>query len=251
MAEYNSFYTGEQIDAAVYDGQIMDGVKFEDNPLCFVAHESGTFKFTQAISYSLTGGLTWTTLPANTNTPTIEAGCRIFWGGSLVPQPYAGIGTFSSTGKFSVEGNVMSLFYGNNYSNRTSFPNSEDFGGLMSLFKDCTNLISAKNLCLPVTNLPIGAYASMFQNCTSLVIGPKIPVASTFAGYAFAGMYQGCTSLKQVTCLSAIGGTTSSGWLQGVSAHGTVIMIKENTTGMSFNSTSGIPSGWGVLWYSL
>ena len=46
---------------------------YSQDYLTFVAKEDGTFKFSgNSINYSVDNGETWTTLPSNTNTPTIK-----------------------------------------------------------------------------------------------------------------------------------------------------------------------------------
>lgn len=88
--------------------------------LTFVALEDGTFQLsTNTISYSLDNGETWTELAANTASPTITAGNKIMWKGELIPSSGAGVGIFSATGNFDVQGNVMSLLFGDNYKGQT------------------------------------------------------------------------------------------------------------------------------------
>jgi hypothetical protein len=62
-----------------------------------------------------------------------------------------GMGTFSSTGRFNVEGNIMSLWYGDD------FIDKNDLGGrtwiFHTLFKNCTKLVDASKLILPATTL--------------------------------------------------------------------------------------------------
>ena len=85
--------------------------------LTFSTLEDTTFSFSiNNIDYSLDNGETWETLVAGTNTPTINAGKTVLWKASgLTPTSSAGIGTFSSTGKFNAKGNIMSLVNGDNF----------------------------------------------------------------------------------------------------------------------------------------
>ena len=166
--------------------------------LKFIAKSKGTFKFTKAVSYSIDNGLNWVELAANTNSPSIKKDGEILWKATLTPSS-SGIGTFSSTANFNVEGNIMSLIYGDNYNNQTSLPTTGTFS---SLFKNATHLISASELQLPATTLTSTCYASMFQGCTSLTAAPELP-ATTLAGSCYQAMFNGCTSLTTAPELPA------------------------------------------------
>lgn len=162
--------------------------------LTFVALEDGTFKFSgSSIDYSLDGGATWATLNSNTNSPTVQSGSTIMWKGNLSVIAYnKGIGTFSSTGHFNVQGNIMSLLSGDSFANATTIVNNNQF---LSLFNSCTNLINAENLSLPATTLFQNCYKRMFYGCSSLTTAPTVLPATTLANYCYASMFNGCTSL--------------------------------------------------------
>ena len=176
--------------------------------LTFVAQESGTFKFNgkmsnDHISYSVDGGKTWNTLASNTNSPTVSSGSKIMWKGELVVDssdwPFS-IGTFSSTGKFAVEGNIMSLLFGDNFYDKTDLT-GKNFAFVL-LFSDCTGLTSAENLVLPATTLASYCYSNMFQGCTSLTTAPELP-ATTLANYCYSSMFRGCINLLVAPTLPA------------------------------------------------
>ena len=95
--------------------------------LTFVGTETPTsFKFSgSGISYSLDEGKTWVELASDTDSPSIGDGEKIMWKGEMTPNGEAGIGTFSATvngtienGTFNIEGNVMSLLYGDNFADK-------------------------------------------------------------------------------------------------------------------------------------
>ena len=160
--------------------------------LTFVALEDGTFQLTtNAVNYSLDNGETWTELAANTATPTVTAGNKIMWKGVLTPSSSNGIGTFSSTGQFDAEGNAMSLLYGDEFKEQTSF--SENTNHFKYLFLSA-KIINAENLSLPATTLANKCYQYMFYNCTSLTTAPELP-ATTLAESCYEDMFQNCTSL--------------------------------------------------------
>ena len=169
------------------------------NYLTFVASESGTFRFTKNVQYSIDNGSTWTTLAKNTDTPTVQAGQKIMWKGNLVPSG-DGIGTFSSSKQFTVEGNTMSLLYSDNFIGQTSLSGNEFV--FYHLFAGCIKLISAEKLSLPATTLASNCYTGMFRNCSSLTTAPQLP-ATTLANQCYHLMFEGCTSLTTAPSLPA------------------------------------------------
>ena len=167
--------------------------------LTFVAIEDGTFQFNKdGISYSLDDGETWTNLTKNTNTPTITTGNKILWKGVLTPMMFSGVGTFSSTGQYNVQGNIMSLIYGDDYAEETGMEEFCYYG----LFNYDTNVVNAVNLSLPALTLTNSCYYGMFQGCTSLTTAPVLP-ATTLASNCYSDMFSGCTSLVNAPELPA------------------------------------------------
>ena len=217
---------------------------YSQDYLTFVAKEDGTFKFTgNSINYSVDDGETWTTLPSNTDTPTIQARNKIMLKATLIQQDSNGIGTFSSTSKFIAQGNVMSLLYGDD------FIGQKDLTGknyvFYNLFNGCTGLTNAKNLCLPATTLTNNCYSGMFNGCTSLTVAPELP-ATTLANYCYSGMFNGCTNLNYIKMLATDISATDClyNWVIEVSSTGTFVK-HPNMTSLS-TGTSGIPTGWTV-----
>ena len=162
--------------------------------LTFVALQDGTFKFSRnAMQYSLDNGTTWTTLAANTSSPTVTTGNKIMWKQTgLTPNSSNGIGTFSATGNFNVQGNIMSLLYGDNFRNKTNL-SGKDYV-FRNLFNGNAKIVSAENLVLPATTLASYCYYSMFFGCTNMTTAPELP-ATTLANYCYAGMFINCTSM--------------------------------------------------------
>ena len=102
--------------------------------LTFEALEDTTFKFTRnALEYSVDDGSTWVELPASTNTPTVASGDKIMFKKSNSKS----IGTFSSTGKFNVSGNIMSLLYGDDFDGQISLSGKDRVFAM--LFYNCKN----------------------------------------------------------------------------------------------------------------
>ena len=165
---------------------------YSQDYLTFVAKEDGTFKFIgKSINYSVDNGETWTTLPSNTDTPTIQAGNKIMLKATLTPTS-SGIGKFSSTGKFTAQGNVMSLLYGDDFIGQKGLT-GKDYT-FYNLFSSCIGLTNAKNICLPATILIPYCYCYMFYGCSALTTAPKLP-AIILADNCYRSMFYGCTSL--------------------------------------------------------
>ena len=180
--------------------------------LTFMALEDGQFGFitstNNVISYSIDEGRTWTELERNSPTSTVTAGNKIMWKGELEEiGEHNGIGSFASSGSFDVQGNVMSLLYGDNFGGQTNtsrlcnlFCRVEEQqqieGPSIYEYYPCS-VVNAKNLVLPATTLTEGCYHEMFRDCTSLTSAPELP-ATTLASQCYRDMFRGCTSLANV-----------------------------------------------------
>lgn len=178
--------------------------------LTFVVKSGGTFTFNPSaigttastLEYSLDSGSTWATLPHRTASPRLEPNSTIMW--RMVwndSTNISGIGYFSATAGFEVEGNPLSLVYGNNFASQTSLASYPKV--LHSLFSDCTTLTNAENMVLPATTLSNDCYSFMFEGCTNLKKGVAVLPAMTLTEGCYDSMYMGCTSLLQATELPA------------------------------------------------
>ena len=173
-----------------------------DEYLTFVALEDGTFTFAPSggnvISYSIDNGHTWSDLAADTNTPTVTRGNKVLWRGEMTPVDYRGVGTFSSTGKFKAQGNIMSLLFGADFKGQTDLTGKSY--AFYRLFSSNSNLVNVQNLSLPATTLAESCYREMFKGCTSLTRVPELP-ATTLASNCYNGMFGGCTGLTTAPVL--------------------------------------------------
>ena len=92
------------------------------------------------------------------------------------------------TATYDIEGNIMSLLYGDNFAESTTFQgNSYIF---CSLFKKAP-VISAENLILPATTLKEYCYRGLFSWCTTLTKAPALP-ATTLATGCYWYMFEHC-----------------------------------------------------------
>ena len=185
---------GEHKDDPSYD--------YSKDYLTFEAVDDGTFKFTRnSLEYSIDDGNTWVSLPANTDTPTVSSGNKImFKQTGLIPKSSYGIGTFSSTGRFNVYGNIMSLLYGDDFDDQTSL--SGKSYAFRSIFNACSKILNISNLILPATTLEHYCYAYMFSGCTGITSTPELP-ATTLSTYCYIGMFNGCTGITTAPELPA------------------------------------------------
>ena len=141
----------------------------------------------------------WNTLPANSNTPTINKGQTLSFKCNLTKSGNC-IGTFNINKKCSVQGNIMSLLFGDNFIEQTDLTGYSY--AFYRLFKNCNTLTNANELILPATTLASNCYAYMFRDCTSLTTAPELP-ATILASGCYSNMFSGCTNLTTAPELPA------------------------------------------------
>ena len=182
--------------------------------LTFVMVQSGTFSFTNFdLQYSVDGGA-WTTLTAGTSTPTISAGSRVRWKSSGYTPPSNSVrGTFSATGTFDIEGNIMSLIGGDNFAELTEITNNAQF---YSLFDGCSKVRNAEWMVLPATTIATNSYRSLFDG-SSLVIPPQVLPATTVPSGAYQAAFVNCSNLIECPDIMAttLTGTNNMRWMFG------------------------------------
>ena len=226
--------------------------------------------YNKAIQYSVNNG-TWTSITASTTAPTIavSAGDVVRFKGTNTV--YAGSkanydGFEGGTAEFDIEGNIMSLVYGDNFTGSTSMTGTYNF---CSIFKK-SNVISAEHLVLPSTTLTSYCYRAMFSLCPSLLNPPALPattlaqgcywymfekcpmeyapdlLAKTLVRECYGNMFTGCANLSYIKCMANSGLSVTSAltsWVKGVAATGT--FIKDGNTTWS-TGDNGIPRGWTI-----
>ena len=238
---------------AVMENALVD---YRKTYLTFIALESGTFTLTipsaidtdyvTSVSYSLDNGGSWTTTENSGNevvitTDTIAAGNSVMWKGEASAYANSSVAsTFSSTGSFAVQGNIMSLLYNDNFSGQVSM-NVYSFS---KLFFD-SDVVNAENLVLPSTTLTEGCYSGMFQGCTGLTTAPTL-LATTLAASCYKNMFNGCTALGYIKCMATDISATdcTDSWVDSVAVAGRFVKspaMADWTTG-----SDGIPTGWEV-----
>ena len=154
------------------------------------------------ISYSIDNGTTWTTTTidgtAKTITVNLDNGGTVMWKGN-------GATTSNNTGQTNsiiikgtkthdMYGNIASLLYGDNFSDKTVFPSSGF--GFCCLFYEDRFVVDASNLVLPFTSLRSYCYGLMFRGCSRLEKAPELP-AITLANRCYWQMFSQCIALVE------------------------------------------------------
>lgn len=118
---------------------------------------------------------------------------------------------------------------------------------LSFMYEDCTSLTTAPSMASLVTVEAGGLYQT-FRYCTSLQTGVDLRSVTSVTTVSCYYMYQGCSVLNVAYAPSVASWNTSamSNWLSGVAASGTLYA----PSGVSIpTSSSGIPSGWTLVYY--
>ena len=179
-----------------YTQSYLTIVSLEDNNTIGWKVSESSIKKT--ISISTDNGITWTEKVPYTNTANtlaiLNTGDKILIKGSNTTYGTSSHSNyFTSTANFNVEGNIMSLIYGDNFIGQTTLSSAYKYT-FRELFYNCTKLRSAENLKLPLKTLINYCYSQMFCGCTSLTTAPELP-ATTLAENCYNGMFYNCRSL--------------------------------------------------------
>ena len=227
--------------------------------------------YTKTIEYSINNG-TWTSITASTTPPTfaVSENDVVRFRGSN--STYAGSktnydGFEGGTATFNIEGNIMSLVYGDNFIGNTTLSGTYNF---CSIFKK-SNVVSAENLILPTMTLTNYCYRAMFSLAPLLEIAPALPAttlaqgcywymfeaapiteapelpAPTLVRECYGYMFTSCVSLAYIKCLATGGFSTTqclSGWVNNVASSGIFVKDANATTWPTGNN--GIPTNWVV-----
>ena len=223
-----------------------------------------------ALHYSKDNGKTWSE-PSDGMTLSVNDGDKVLWKGTGYSSNGLGVFSGSTNLRYTVEGNVMSLLFGDDFKGQTSlegksytflriFYNNKNItsaehlslpattladGCYNAMFSGCSNLVYAPKV-LPATTLETSCYSTMFSGCTSLVTAPELP-ATTLAKFCYYHLFLDCNSLNYIKCLarniSAL--NCLSEWVKNVASTGT--FVKDASMTSWSTDINGIPTGWTVL----
>ena len=106
---------------------------------------------------------------------------------------------------FYVYGNVMSLLYPDNFSEKTEILKAKSFSFLFNDYEANPHLKNNSiDLVLPATTLAESCYEGMFNNCSGLTSAPALPATDlTNANDCYNRMFSGCTGLIEAPELPA------------------------------------------------
>ena len=171
--------TQEGKEEIPYDQQYLTLDVLTGGTIMWVANNN----VTKTISYSINDG-EWTEITASsTGTPiTVISGDKVRLKGTN-DRYSSGVkdncSCFSGgTAYYNIEGNIMSLIGGDNFTGVTTFSTTWTFHDLFNTSK----AVSAENLIMPVTTLTNYCYRAMFAHSASLVIPPELPATTLSQG---------------------------------------------------------------------
>ena len=277
-ASYSGFTATGNV--TVYQ-EAAESSDFSKKPLTFKILSAGIISWTasntdiaKTIDYKLNNGA-WVSITSNTSssapTITVNSGDKIQFRGNNAQYGNSSskYNSFSgSTASFEVEGNIMSLIYGDDFKNNSTINDYTFYG----LFINCANLVSAENLVLPATTLATGCYQNMFRDCAKLTTAPALPAttlaascyqnmfgrctslttspelpAANLAFFCYNSMFQGCRNLNYIKCLATNLGfmLSTDNWVRNVAPTGTFVKAASMTKWTT--GDSGIPAGWTVI----
>ena len=225
------FGTGKRIDRSLYRNQYltMTNMHSSTNTFTITIGASVSTTYVPSISYSRNNGVTWTKTDNINNQEVIITISDVPVNGKVLLKgpiratrntrtneaPYMTI--ISATAYFSISGNLMSLFYGDNFYNKIAFP-TNDTGRAAGLFWHSTTIRDASNLILPVTNTVANGnianaatYERMFDNCSNLLY-PPADIAARYVGpLDFSYTFSMCTSMLSFPTLHIVTLSTNIG----------------------------------------
>lgn len=238
----------DENETVYYDDALPEPAPYSQDYFTFVAEADNltiglAYAEDNVFQYSTDSGATWSDLTNNQSTSSVNSGETIMFKASgLTKHSYYGIGVLTPSVNAMVQGNIMSLVYGDNFARKTSLAIDSQFA---ALFWNATKLTSAENLIMPATTLRSMCYAEMFNGCTSLTTAPTLP-ATTLVDGCYYYMFMSCTSLNYIKCLATNISTSNSTykWVSGVARTGTFVKaasMNDWTTG-----NNGIPANWTI-----
>ena len=265
----------------VYESQYLRTTALEDGTITFFVPDLlKTWYLFSDVYYSTDNGVTWNTSGVldsegnETTTLNVTAGQSVLWKCTadrmgLNDGRHQGC-QFGGTASFNVDGNIMSMIYGDNFIGSTIGNRTYVFTKMFMNSKvvDASNLIMLKSV---TTN---GCYSYMFYGCRDLTVPPELP-ARALSEKCYEYMFYGCTGLRMppvlpaetlvedcydhmltncsnIIYIKALFTTTpgtdyTNYWVQNVAESGTFVK-NENAT-WDVVGYHGIPVGW-VIQYS-
>lgn len=246
-----------------------DFIDYSLQYLTFIATSNGTFVFDgiTPISYSTDEGATWSS-PSYNTTINVNVGDKVLWKGNMSSS---GKRFSGGTASFEVQGNIMSLLYGDNFVGQThstntyfqytfsksNVTNAENlvlpettmtYGGYQRMFEGCTSLIKSPKI-LPATTLATACYEFMFKDCSAMTTSPILPATTANITACYSDIFRNCSSLNYIKAMfiNTPSTTGQNNWVNGVAASGTFVMnAAAPWNPESYRGVYGVPQGWTV-----
>lgn len=181
------------------EGGIADYMTFvslaDGNVIKFFASDDNN---TRSIDVS-TNGRAWETKTSSTTGATLATlnnGQKLYVRG--VTSSYSN-GTyyhyFEATEYFALQGNIMSLLYGDNFIGQTALPSGTYT--FYSMFSGCSTLVDITNLVMPATTLMPYCYYRMFMGTGITSLPENLLPATTLQTACYQNMFYG-TSITEI-----------------------------------------------------
>jgi hypothetical protein len=291
VIETYSQYRGRVSSVVMQNCNYSPTHHYENDYLTFRIRTAGNLywrangSLVRSIDYSLNNG-NWITITSAATPPTIAVvahdvvrfrGSNVSYATSKTAYSGFGQGEAGTSGsatydsdaaELDIEGNIMSLVYGDNFIGQTSF-NGGSYN-FCSMFKKL-KVYSAENLVLPALTLTQYCYRAMFSWATYLNAPPKLPattlakgvywymfercpfttapdlLAETLVAECYGNMFTSCSNLNYIKCMAIAGFSTTNckqNWVSGVAPSGTFVKDSGVTTTTWSTGASGIPKNW-------
>ena len=128
-----------------------------------------------------------------------------------------------STATYDVEGNIMSLIYGEDFDNNTEFAEGSRNNLIRAFYNEPVR--DASKLILPASYVNEQAYKTMFRGCSNLIQGPVI-LANDFGPMSCEYMFAECTALTGTPEINATG--SISDWAFNDAFSGCTALVRFN-----------------------
>lgn len=144
--------------------------------------------------YSMDDGNTWTLF--TTTVDNIPSGTKVLLKGENITKFTTRLYTYDTV--FDLSGNILSLFYGDNFRSATNLPGSYACENLFSQ----TKVEDASKLILPEAAVPEYGYHATFKWCNTMTQAPILP-ATTVGDRGYCEMFSMCSVLTTAPIIEA------------------------------------------------
>jgi uncharacterized repeat protein (TIGR02543 family) len=198
-----------------YSKEYFTITSWEDSNTLSVKH--GNVNFTLYVSYDKQS---WSTLSISSGTQTINLNCGESVYFKATTSKLCGSDstnyatTFTATKYFEASGNIMSLLFGDDFENVTTFTDTSSYK-IYGLFYNSTKLLTLENLVIPCTQYTSWIFQHFCNYCSSLIKAPKeLPAQISNGSNTFVWMFANCTKLQESPVIRLTSNATRDGWHQ-------------------------------------